>query len=873
MANKNKKEKKNTVEEASPAELRKKLVSFLNEMKNEDLTRAHKNLKKVSRILIGENAQTRREDILRKMKNSFIKLINSMSIRGDDVQEEFDCSEKFPLESLSFDDDDLVAIKEAKSRNPNNAPTEFERYAFDLIYHQIKKLNTDNLKKATIRALNGANEGPAKMCRTYFINNLNTAEFLQVVYEELVEKDDKNDSLFTLFASPITHVQANTRATLNEIVFLGADPVVAMAQACLKIVYRSTYMKVDNSFMPFDIYCHLANACRTGKLFRDWFLPDRGCTVKIAQSVKDDLEELGEMYAQHLVKLGLQRWGKLKDGQKVYPYVFLNAAAGEGENFFYPSLCCFDGKTTTGDIKKEITHPPPTLTLSRKATERYMRQKKVVYAIIDIVSTDDEGEKNEESKITEEKEGNEERETPNDNEEQGTQQMEEVQGNEERETTTSRKKKKGKKRTKKRVLDNDDGDEEQGTHMQGKEERETTTSRKKKKGKKRTKKRVLDNDDDDDVEEQGAHMRGNEEGETTFRSPKRIHFLDNKEQGAEMQGNEESETTTFRLLDNHNGAHVQGNEESETTTFRLLDKNNEEQGTQVEPFDLAKYTEEVTRCSDKVDSAGEEEMQRAVYSIVDLLEKEDHQSTAVDYLEEAEIDKAWQEAARANEIVVEHENHGYIEEWESILTFSPPREVEDQNNMEEEDLNRESDTGSLSSPPKSSSSSSPQKKSSSEDEEEENPSPSYGDNNDFVSNNGRGDSKMTNEKKNKKIEPTTTTSLIPTNIPVESLNINDVVRKTITTTMNTAPKSPNTAAILDIVQETAAMAELPNTNLPIEALDNRIAEVARITIQQELNLFLKRLTDQNGATSSLGVKRNLSQDSTLTKRSKQKRRK
>ena len=64
----------------------------------------------------------------------------------------------------------------------------------------------------------------------------------------------------------------------------------------------------------------------------------------------DYVAKLGKKYGQHLAMLGLQTWGKLKEGHVIYPHIFLNDTV-EGSNEVYPSLCYHDWIKMGGMVK------------------------------------------------------------------------------------------------------------------------------------------------------------------------------------------------------------------------------------------------------------------------------------------------------------------------------------------------------------------------------------------------------------------------------------------------------------------------------------------------------------------------------------------
>ena len=232
-----------------------------------------------------------------------------------------------------------------------NCPTPFEKYATDLILNVLVKRHPHNLCSGFQWAVNSRNETTAKRSRTYFIKNMFIPEFLKAAYAHTVEEKHKCERLEQIFNAAANDKGSKVRACMNEIVFLGADVVTAMARGCIKHVFNGQVMADNNCRMPLDIYMKLAAACEHGMLFHEWKMP----SCRYAEfGGMEDLKGLGKKYGQHLAMLGLQAWGKLKPGQKVYPYIILSETRNDS-GVEYPSLCCYDGTKVIGMVKVEFS--------------------------------------------------------------------------------------------------------------------------------------------------------------------------------------------------------------------------------------------------------------------------------------------------------------------------------------------------------------------------------------------------------------------------------------------------------------------------------------------------------------------------------------
>ena len=270
-----------------------------------------------------------------------------------------------------------ISLNPRKSRQ-TTCPTPFEKYAVDLITNVLIVKHPKKLCRSFERALSSSprDETAAKRSRTFFLKNLLLPEFLKAAYAYTVEEDHKGERLKQIFNAAVNDKHSNVRTCMNEVAFLGADVVTAMARGCIKHVFNGQVIADNNCRMPLDIYMKLAAACKHGLLFHEWKMP----SCRYAEfGGMEDLKELGEKYGQHLAMLGLQAWGKLKPGQKVYPYIFLNETRN-GSSVEYPSLCCYDGTDVIGMVKLEFRRRVRDPGQSREVTTA--SEEEIDYCII-----------------------------------------------------------------------------------------------------------------------------------------------------------------------------------------------------------------------------------------------------------------------------------------------------------------------------------------------------------------------------------------------------------------------------------------------------------------------------------------------------------
>nr|BDT63162.1 MAG: hypothetical protein [Sicyonia whispovirus] len=221
--------------------------------------------------------------------------------------------------------------------------THLEKFVVDMLYTTLVVPVRERKEEVLCRNfLVGNNSSAAcKRARTKLIKNFFTGQYLSAVFDSKVEMHHRTELMKRIFKNIKT-------ANLNDIIFLGADPFVAIARGCFRCLFTNNVMRPNNFRMPLHMYITLATAINQGLLFAGW----RGPTVPGISFHVGNTRDLSHGYALHILRLGMYTWGKLKPGQYPYPHVFPEEHTIGGERVVLAPLAYSNGRSVVGLMKQ-----------------------------------------------------------------------------------------------------------------------------------------------------------------------------------------------------------------------------------------------------------------------------------------------------------------------------------------------------------------------------------------------------------------------------------------------------------------------------------------------------------------------------------------